>query len=210
MALRNQKKTQLDNRLNVLKSLAGMVFCETHAQQMQQTHDAIRAAVKVTMRIPNVKQDRNKHKRKSITRPVTTTAAHRIVSQQNSSDSSVVRVPLDDAPTLQLQGHAPTQRASNEQMSSKSTRPTPHVATRRTAAGGVSLLAVLPSCCFRLKTSSINRLGPMYSKLAILKDELRSSGICMCVVCFEWKRRLMQSSTSAIRPVATTTLVYQY
>lgn len=109
------KKTQLDSRPNVLKSLAGMVSCETHAQQMQQTHDAIRAAVKVTMRIPNIKQDKNKHKRKPITSPVTTTAVHQIVSQQNSSDSSVVRVPLDDAPTLRLQGYAPTQRASNEQ-----------------------------------------------------------------------------------------------
>jgi hypothetical protein len=46
----------------------------------------------------------------------------------------------------------------------------------------------------------------MYSKFAILKDELRRSGMCICVLCLEWKRRLMQSSTRAMRPVATTTL----
>ena len=58
---------------------------------------------------------------------------------------------------------------------------------------------------FRWNTSSMSRLGPMYS-MFILKLALRMSGMCNCVLCFEWKRRLMQSSTRAMRPVATTTL----
>jgi hypothetical protein len=58
---------------------------------------------------------------------------------------------------------------------------------------------------FRLNISSISRLGPMYS-MFILKLAFRIKGMCNCVLCFEWKRRLMQSSTSAMRPVATTML----
>ena len=57
----------------------------------------------------------------------------------------------------------------------------------------------------RLNISSMRRLGPMYS-MFILKLVLRIRGMCNCVLCFEWKRRLMQSSTSAMRPVATTML----
>lgn len=79
------------------------------------------------------------------------------------------------------------------------------VETRRTP-GNAGFFDTRPSCCFRLNISSISRLGPMYSKLAILKDEPRKRGICICVLCLEWKCRLMQSSARAIRPVATTTL----
>ncbi|KAH8643467.1 hypothetical protein IG631_00930 [Alternaria alternata] len=52
----------------------------------------------------------------------------------------------------------------------------------------------------------MRRLGPMYSRLATLKEGFRRSGICIVVLCLEWKRRLMQSSTRAMRPVAITTL----
>jgi hypothetical protein len=57
----------------------------------------------------------------------------------------------------------------------------------------------------RLNTSSISRIGPMYS-IFILKLAFRISGICSWVLWPEWKRRFMQSSTSATRPVATTIL----
>jgi hypothetical protein len=57
----------------------------------------------------------------------------------------------------------------------------------------------------RLNISSMRRLGPTYS-MFILKLAFRMSGICNWVLCLEWKRRLIQSSTSAIRPVATTML----
>ena len=58
----------------------------------------------------------------------------------------------------------------------------------------------------RLKTSSMSLLGPTYSMLGNLKDAFLTRGMCSKVLRLEWKRRLMQSSTNAIRPLATMTL----
>jgi len=55
----------------------------------------------------------------------------------------------------------------------------------------------------RLKTSSINLLGPMYSMLR-RNELLRTSGSNTCRCVRECQRLLTASSTRAMRPVATT------